>query len=152
MTDRDNLWQNLTRDEITEARDAGAVVAIPIGAIEQHGSHLPADTDPPRPTAITGLAASRGKTATVLVAPSLPYGFSPHHLSHAGTISLRLSTYLAVLGDIASCLAQQGFRGIDLATDMAEILRRSVRKSRSWSPTGFRQPGSIIGPSQNPNG
>ncbi len=45
MTHRENLWQNLTRDEIAEARDAGAVVAIPIGAIEQHGSHLPVDTD-----------------------------------------------------------------------------------------------------------
>jgi creatinine amidohydrolase len=112
VTDRDNLWQNLTRDEITEARDAGAVVAIPIGAIEQHGSHLPVDTDARLSTAITRLAASRVKTATVLVAPSLPYGFSPHHLSHAGTISLRLSTYLAVLGDIASSLAQTGFRRI----------------------------------------
>jgi creatinine amidohydrolase len=112
MTDRDNLWQNLTRDEITEARDAGAVVAIPIGAIEQHGSHLPVDTDARLSTAIARLAAGRVKKTRVLVAPSLPYGFSPHHLSHAGTISLRLSTYLAVLGDIASSLAQTGFRRI----------------------------------------
>jgi creatinine amidohydrolase len=112
MTDRDNLWQNLTRDEITQARDAGAVVAIPIGAIEQHGPHLPVDTDARLSTAITRLAAGRVKATKVLVAPSLPYGFSPHHLSHAGTVSLRLATYLAVLGDIASSLAQTGFRRI----------------------------------------
>jgi creatinine amidohydrolase len=111
MTHRENLWQNLTRDEIAEARDAGAVVAIPIGAIEQHGSHLPVDTDARLSTAVTRLAANRASTR-VLVAPSLPYGFSPHHLSHAGTVSLRLSTYLAVLGDVASSLAQTGFRRI----------------------------------------
>jgi creatinine amidohydrolase len=112
MTDREDLWQNLTRDEITEAREAGAVVAIPIGAIEQHGSHLPVDTDARLATAITRLAAARVKATKILVAPSLPYGFSPHHLSHAGTVSLRLATYLAVLGDIASSLAQTGFRRI----------------------------------------
>lgn len=112
MTDGEYLWQNLTRDEITQARDAGAVVAIPIGAIEQHGSHLPVDTDARLSTAITRLAAARVKATKVLVAPSLPYGFSPHHLSHAGTVSLRLTTYLAVLGDIASSLAETGFRRI----------------------------------------
>jgi creatinine amidohydrolase len=112
MKDRNNLWQSMTRDEITEARDAGAVVAIPIGAIEQHGSHLPVDTDARLSTAMARLAAARVKTTRVLVAPSLPYGFSPHHLSHAGTVSLRLSTYLAVLGDIAASLAQTGFRRI----------------------------------------
>ena len=112
MTNTEILWQNLTRDEVAEARDAGAVVAIPIGAIEQHGSHLPVDTDARLSTKIAQLAAARTKTVRVLVAPSLPYGFSPHHLSHGGTISLRLATYLAVLGDIASSLAQTGFRRI----------------------------------------
>jgi creatinine amidohydrolase len=112
MTDHARLWQHLTRDEITAARDAGAVVAVPIGAIEQHGSHLPVDTDARLSTAMARLAAARTKTTQVLVAPSLPYGFSPHHLSHAGTISFRLSTYLAVLGDIATSLAQTGFRRI----------------------------------------
>ena len=107
-----SLWQNMTRDEIAAARDAGAVVAIPLGAIEQHGSHLPVDTDARLSTAIAQLAANRTKAAKVLVAPSLPYGFSPHHLSHGGTISLRLGTYLAVLGDIASSLVQTGFRRV----------------------------------------
>src|SRR5580698_8003090 len=112
MTGLEILWQNLTRNEIAEARDAGAVVAIPIGAIEQHGSHLPVDTDARLSTKIAQLSAARTRTVRVLIAPSLPYGFSPHHLSHGGTISLRLATYLAVLGDIASSLAQTGFRRI----------------------------------------
>ena len=109
---RGALFQDLTRDAIAEARDAGALVAVPIGAIEQHGSHLPVDTDTRLSTAVARQAARRTRSVPVLVAPALPFGFSPHHLSHAGTISLRLGTYLAVLGDIAASLAETGFRRI----------------------------------------
>jgi creatinine amidohydrolase len=106
------LWQDLTREEIADARNEGALVAIPVGAIEQHGSHLPVNTDSLISASVTALAAHRTKTITVLIAPLLPYGFSPHHLSHTGTISLRLQTYLAVLHDMAKSLADSGFRRI----------------------------------------
>src|SRR5215207_4069786 len=98
------LWQHLTSDELAEAREAGAMVVVPVGAIEQHGIHLPVETDARLSTVVSQLAAKRVSALPVLVAPSLPFGFSPHHLSHAGTISLRLDTYLAVLGDIAVSL------------------------------------------------
>jgi creatinine amidohydrolase len=106
------LWQDMTRDEIAAARDRGAVVAVPVGAIEQHASHLPVDTDARNMTAVTRRAAGLARSVPVLVTPTLSFGFSPHHLSHAGTISLRLTTYLAVLGDIAASLADTGFTRI----------------------------------------
>jgi hypothetical protein len=34
-------WRDLTRVELAAARDAGALVLIPTGAIEQHADHLP---------------------------------------------------------------------------------------------------------------
>ena len=105
------FWEDLTREQIAAARDAGAVVALPVGAIEQHGGHMPVGTDSLLSRAVTGRAAELA-SATVLVAPPLPYGFSPHHLAHAGTISLRLSTYLSVLRDMATSLAETGFRRI----------------------------------------
>jgi creatinine amidohydrolase len=108
---RSLFWNDLTRTELAAARDAGAVVALPVGAIEQHASHLPVDTDIRLSTAVTTRAAGRARVP-VLVGPSLPYGFSPHHLSHPGTISLRLSTYLAVLRDVAASVADNGFRRI----------------------------------------
>jgi creatinine amidohydrolase len=109
---RTTLWQHLTSDEIRDARDAGAMVVVPVGAIEQHAVHLPVETDACLSTAVSRLAAARVSALPVLVAPTLSFGFSPHHLSHAGTISLRLGTYLAVLGDIARSMVDNGFRRI----------------------------------------
>jgi creatinine amidohydrolase len=39
------LWQKLRRGEIRAAADAGGLGLLPLGAIEQHGPHLPLDTD-----------------------------------------------------------------------------------------------------------
>lgn len=103
------LWQDLSDPEIASARDARAMVAVPVGAIEQHGPHLPVDTDIVSAAAVTLAAARRTDAVTVLVAPGLPVGFSPHHLSSPGTISLRLATFAAMVRDVAVSLADSGF-------------------------------------------
>ena len=106
------FWQDLTRAEIAAVRDTGrAVVAVPVGAIEQHAAHLPVDTDARLSASITRLAAERSGVP-VLIGPTLPFGFSPHHLSLPGTISLRLATYFAVLGDVAASIVDSGFRRV----------------------------------------
>jgi creatinine amidohydrolase len=110
-TMRSILWQDLTNAEIADLRDAEAIVAIPVGAIEQHGPHLCVETDALLSRGVTLRAAQRSKVP-VVVAPALPYGFSPHHVSHPGTISLRLQTYMAVIEDIARSLTASGFRRI----------------------------------------
>lgn len=111
---RSPLWQDLTSDEIAACRDAGAMVVVPVGAIEQHAAHLPVETDARLSTFVSRLAAKRVSALPVLVAPTQSFGFSPHHLSHAGTISLRLETFLAVIGDIVTSLTDSGFRRIVL--------------------------------------
>lgn len=103
------IWQDMTSAQIATARKAGALVALPVGAIEQHGAHLPVDTDAFLSTRVALLAAGRLTDIPIIVAPTLNFGFSPHHRDHAGTISLRLSTYLAVLGDTARAILESGF-------------------------------------------
>lgn len=103
------IWSELTRRELEAARDAGALVLIPTGSIEQHGDHLPVETDALLSTAIAELAAARMRDTPVIVAPSVAFGFAPHHLSWPGTISLRLETYLAMLRDIARSVLDAGF-------------------------------------------
>jgi creatinine amidohydrolase len=106
---RANIWSDLTRSEIMQARDAGALVVIPTGATEQHGDHLGTGTDTFLATAVAELAAAQVNNPRVLVTPSVPIGFSPHHLSWPGTLSLRLETYLHVLRDIAMSVIESGF-------------------------------------------
>lgn len=72
-----------------EARDASkrdAVLVIPIGATEQHGPHLPIDTDSRIALGLSDeLAKRRGE---VVVAPVLAYGSSGEHAGFTGTLSI----------------------------------------------------------------
>jgi creatinine amidohydrolase/Fe(II)-dependent formamide hydrolase-like protein len=75
----------LTSDEVV-AGDA-RVAVVPVGAIEQHGPHLPLDTDTLLATAVAeGIVA---RVPGTLTGPVLALGCSSHHRAFAGTISLR---------------------------------------------------------------
>jgi creatinine amidohydrolase len=106
---RSHLWADLTRDEIAAARDADALVVIPIGATEQHAGHLPTGTDS-LATGRISLMAAQMCPHPVLVAPTVSVAFSPHHASWPGTLTLRLATLQALLDDITACVSRAGFR------------------------------------------
>ena len=62
-------------------------VLVPVGSIEQHGPHLPLDTDTTIAVAVAEAVASR-LDGEVLVAPPLSYGSSGEHQDFAGTSSI----------------------------------------------------------------
>lgn len=106
------LWQEMRRTEIEEASKAGAVVVIPVGSIEQHGNHLPVNTDINCSFSIAKSVAEIINDFPVLVAPPIWWGFSPHHMKYPGTISFKLHTYIDVLTDVATSIAAHGFKKI----------------------------------------
>jgi creatinine amidohydrolase/Fe(II)-dependent formamide hydrolase-like protein len=80
---------------------------IPLGATEQHGPGLPQGVDTWHGEETALRAASKlGKT---LVAPAVPFGYSPEHIAFPGTISIREKTLSYLLEDIAESLARSGF-------------------------------------------
>jgi len=96
---------DLTWPEAGEA-SAGTVLAIPIGATEQHGPHLPLMTDHLMAETIALRAAELvPEQVDVLVAPVLPYGCSSHHLAVGGAMTINLRTYIAFLVDLGESLA-----------------------------------------------
>lgn len=106
------LWEELSWPQIEEYGKKGFVVVVPCGSLEQHGRHLPVNTDSAIVFEIANRAASQ--VPGVLVAPLVWAGLSPHHLGFPGTISLGLETYTALIGDICRSIAGHGFRKIAL--------------------------------------
>ncbi|HEX5506631.1 MAG TPA: creatininase family protein [Thermomicrobiales bacterium] len=106
------LLQELTREE-ARAIAPRALVVFPTGATEQHGPHLPVGTDHFAVEHVAREAAALvAAEIPVVVAPTLPFGSSHHHLPFGGTMSLSTETYYRVLIDLAESLITDGFRRI----------------------------------------
>ena len=72
-------------EQVWSEVDPRAVLLIPLGSAEQHGPHLPLDTDSQIASAIATRAAAETEA---VVAPTLPYGSSGEHADFAGTLSI----------------------------------------------------------------
>src|SRR5919112_438192 len=83
-----------------------STVVVPFGAVEQHGPHLPLDTDAVLGDRLGPLLAER---LGALCAPTMRIGCSQHHLAFAGTLSLRAETLRMVVHDLVDRLARHGF-------------------------------------------
>ena len=97
----------LTWPEAQAAFAAAEVVLIPLGSNEQHGPGMTLATDITLATAVAARLAERLRPRA-LVAPSLPFGLSPHHMRFPGTITLQPATFSAVLFDVMRSLKQHG--------------------------------------------
>lgn len=106
------LWQDLTSPEIGELAEAGAVVIVPVGSIEQHGRHLPVSVDTIGAFEVARRAAATVDEFPVVVTPPVWWGVSPHHMGFPGTISLSTDTLIALLTDICKSVAAHGFERI----------------------------------------
>lgn len=115
MSDRKTvLWQEMRRTEFEEAAAAGAVVVIPMGSTEQHGRHLPVNTDLHNAQTIAVRAAQLVEEFPVIVAPPIWSGLSAHHMRFPGTITLSFQTMVGFLTDVCSSIAAHGFKKIIL--------------------------------------
>ena len=102
------LWARATREQLREAAPR-AVAVLPVGAVEQHGPHLPTGTDAAVAEAVARAACERtGAGVVTLLAPTLAFGSSDHHLPFGGTLSLSPATLSAVLADLLRSLRAGG--------------------------------------------
>jgi creatinine amidohydrolase len=84
------------------------IFLLPTGAIEQHGPHLPVDTDIYNSNVLVGHVAENSG-GNVIALPPIWWGTSPHHKGYPGTISLKLETFHHLLNDVFSSLTAHGF-------------------------------------------
>lgn len=102
--------QEMTWQEI-DALNRSTVVVATFGAMEQHGMHLPLETD-----ALIGQEIARRLDKAcdqrLLILPTQWLGLSLHHMSFSGTLTTSVETYLAMAFEILGSIARAGFRKI----------------------------------------
>jgi len=105
------LLEHMTWKEVGDAlADGFSRVIVPVASIEQHGFHLPENTDEVLGRECAVMTAEiLGKT---LVAPCVRPGISPHHMTMYGTVTFRMETFRMILEDYVTCYARHGFREI----------------------------------------
>lgn len=102
-----NYLPHMTTVEVQNLLKRSDMVIIPVGALEQHGPHLPIGTD-----FLNGLERAKliGITGDILVAPILFPGQSPYHMGFKGTITLPSTLIQEVYLEATKSLIQHGFK------------------------------------------
>ncbi len=94
-------WTELS--QVRAGPDAHETLLVPLGATEQHGPHLPFDTDT---VVATGVArAAAGRASGLVVAPALVFGASGEHQGFPGTLSIGHDALRAVLVELGRSAA-----------------------------------------------
>jgi len=117
-----------------------ATLLVPLGALEQHGPHLPLDTDARIAAVVARRAAA--EDAALLVAPPLPYGASGEHEGFPGTLSIGHHALRAVLVELGRSAARWATRlvfvnghGGNLPTVPDAVMQLRVEgRDAAWSP------------------
>jgi mycofactocin precursor peptide peptidase len=117
------------------------LLALPLGATEQHGPHLPLGVD----SLIAATLAQRlaERRSDIIVAPVLPYGSSGEHAGFPGTLSIGQELVERAIIEIARSMGL-GFFGLVLVSAhggnrdpverATDALQREGRKTLAWSP------------------
>lgn len=122
-------------------RAASSLLAVPLGATEQHGPHLPIGTDTLVASALADrLAAQRGD---VIVAPGVAYGSSGEHAGFAGTLSIGAPATTTLVVEVGR--SADAFRGVVLVCGhggnaaavgkAVSTLRAEGRDVLAWFPS-----------------
>lgn len=105
----------LTWEEVeAELRGGTETVLIPVGTTEQHGPHMPLDTDCVIAEGLALRCATQAEQAgvRVLVAPTINVSLSWYHMQFPGSLRLTTDTFLSVFDEICESLAHHGFRNL----------------------------------------
>ena len=122
-----NTWK-----QVHEARIDTAIFAV--GAIEQHGHHLPLGTD--WYLADTFVRRLGEKLGNVLVLPAMPFGCSIEHIAFPGTITLRPATLAGVIEDVVTSLKHHGIKCVIVSSSHGGnwIIKPTLREINFRNP------------------
>lgn len=113
MASSSRLIGDLRAPELPTALNKDSIIVLPLGAIEQHGPHLPFNTDYVVADAVSRAAVqSVGEETQAWLLPTMPFTKSNEHAWAAGTFWLSATTMMSVLDDIGRSIASTPARKV----------------------------------------
>ncbi len=110
------LYQDLTWNELLARVQQCNISILPIGAMEQHGYHLPVGTDNYQIETMCRLAAERvAETVGAVVLPCVRYGSTTSTRFFPGTVNVSPAILIRYLLAMIDALYRQGFRRFIIA-------------------------------------
>jgi creatinine amidohydrolase len=131
------------------------LLVVPVGSTEQHGPHLPLDTDTRVATAVaSAAAASLDRDGPVVLAPPVAFGASGEHQHFPGTVSVGTAVARDVVVELARSatswaarvLLVNGHGGNVEALTAAATLLVTEGRDVAWVPALAVRPGDVPGP------
>jgi creatinine amidohydrolase/Fe(II)-dependent formamide hydrolase-like protein len=107
-TDNHHLLAELTWPEAERRLREVDIALLPVGAIEQHGPHLPLDTDAWDADYLAQRVAAECSEPKPLALPLIPYGVSFHHEDFPGTIGVSNDALAKMVYDVGMSCARNG--------------------------------------------
>lgn len=105
-----HLWGELTWPEAKERFQQVDIALLPVGSVEQHGPHLPLDTDAFDANYLARRIAEACSDPKPLVLPNISYGVSYHHDEFKGTVSISNDTLAKLVYDIGISVSRNGIK------------------------------------------
>lgn len=106
--DHSYIWGELSWPEAKQSLSSVDIALLPVGSIEQHGPHLPLDTDAFDAEYLAREVAKACQPPRPLVLPLIPYGVSYHHDDFPGTLSVSNDALARFAYDVGMSAARNG--------------------------------------------
>ena len=118
----------------TNGLAADTVAVLPVGAVEQHGPHLPLSVDASLIDGVVAAAQSQlPADLPVLFLPPQNIGLSVEHTNYAGTLTLEPATLITLWTQLGACVARAGLKKLLLLNghggqvSVMDIVARELR-------------------------
>ena len=108
----DNHWIDACRatlNEIAAFAERCPFAILPVGSFEQHGPHLPLDTDN---RIAEAMAVETAKRSVGMVLPVMNVGYAWVWRDKPGTLTFHFDTYMSMIRDIAESLSGWGVKAL----------------------------------------
>jgi len=113
---KDLIIAEMTMTEFAAGLERTRTIFLPFGSTEEHGRHLPLDTDTMQVDAVVKMAAALHAT---FVAPPLHYGICRSTSEHPGTVGVGPDSFRALVRDLIRGYYKQGLRNFILISGHA---------------------------------